>query len=431
MAFKLSFKIMYRNRFPGTVEEANRLITNSLTAALNQHSIEVARHYNPSRDSVKVLFSTEKALNKAMRKSELLQAAGFEPRMSIALKAARTVYCHSFDTTLLITYTQNDIVEMLRNAEWKVRGIYILSSKKSLKIEMESSEEARRFINTHNTEIGRIPIHKTSKELEVNPQVPQCWDCGDLNPTHTSGNCIKRKRCLKCGSESHQFYHCPIPKELDSMKNEHKQNRFCIPCNIRGDHTSLDHRQCPEKRKIVQDRVRQAREARTNAENESKRDANLIKKTIEITNTGAWPALHKYQDQQQKTSTIILLALLDEAKHPGTFQRKLDTELHKNGLPIVKYELEPDTAKHALNILCGNNLQTQPIQQQLTQLTQQQPSGSGAQPGPIILRTFTNLDNPTPVIKKTQAHLRYCNDQEKQQKNLELQMTTHTVWMNQ
>ena len=410
MAFKLSFKILNRNRYNGTSEEINRLITNNLTTALNQHNIEVSRFYNPSRDSVKVLFTTEKALNKAMKKSELLRGAGFEPRMSIALKSSRTVYCHSFDTTLLTTYTENDIIERLREADWKVISIYILSSKKSLKIEMESSEEAKRFINNHNTEIGHIRIHKTSKELEVNPQVPQCWECGDLNPTHTSGNCMNRKRCLKCGSGNHQFFNCDIPKEIERMTSQQKDNRFCIPCNRRGEHTSLDHRQCPEKRKIVQDRVKAARDARQNEETENKRDTELIKKTIEITNTGAWPALQKYQDQQQKTSTIILLALLDEAKNHGCFQRKLDSELLKNGLPIVKYELEPNTAQSALDTLCATNFQ-RPVNQPTA-------SGSGAPMAPIILRTFTNHDNPATGTQKTPAHLRHINDQNKHNKRI-------------
>ena len=62
------------------------------------------------------------------------------------------------------------------------------------------------------------------------------------------------------------------------MTTEQKRQRYCIPCNRRGDHTSLDHRYCPEKRKIVQERVKMARESRNTEENANKRDTDLIKK---------------------------------------------------------------------------------------------------------------------------------------------------------
>ena len=35
-----------------------------------------------------------------------LKQHGYEPRMPIAMKAARTVYCYGFDNTLLVTYSE-------------------------------------------------------------------------------------------------------------------------------------------------------------------------------------------------------------------------------------------------------------------------------------------------------------------------------------
>ena len=139
------------------------------------------------------------------------------------------------------------------------------------------------------------------------------------------------------------------------MTHDDKERRHCIPCRTYGDHTSLDHRHCPSKRRIVQERLKIARETRKKGDEENKRDTELIKKTMEISGIEAWPALQTYQHQQQQTTTIILLALLDENCNQGTFQTKLDSELTRNGLPLVKYNLAPNTAETITNIICGAN----------------------------------------------------------------------------
>ena len=105
MAYKLSFKIE-RNKYTGDVETVNRKINQDLVNVTNAQRIELLRIYQPSRDSIKALFPDEKNLNKALNKSTVMKAAGFEPRISMALKAARTVYCYNLDNTLPNTYTQ-------------------------------------------------------------------------------------------------------------------------------------------------------------------------------------------------------------------------------------------------------------------------------------------------------------------------------------
>ena len=354
MAYKLSFKIN-RARYTGNAEDINRQINQELVRVRNIQHIELLRIYQPSRDSIKVLFPDEKNTNKAITKSAALKSAGFEPRLSMALKAARTVYCFNLDDALLSTYTQHDIKESLKQAEWKVKDVYIMNSKKTFKIEMETTVEAKRFINSRRTSVGSILIHQESKEVEVDPTIPQCWECGHLNPKHISSTCPGNKRCIKCGNHSHQFFNCPIPKDTDRMNERDRANRFCIPCDARGDHTSLDHRQCPTKRRLVQEKINAARDKRKSEETEERRDTNLIQKTLEIANTNAWPALQNSQEQQQKTSTIVLLALLDEASSPGSFQRKLTNEMKKNGLPEVKYEPEPETATYMAKLIAGAN----------------------------------------------------------------------------
>ena len=125
------------------------------------------------------------------------------------------------------------------------------SWKNGADFEMETTEEARKFINSKRTAIGPILIHQESKEVEVDPTIPQCWECGRFNPQHTSNLCPENKRCIKCGSRSHQFFGCPMPRDFERMSEQDKENRYCIPCETRGNHTSLDHRQCPEKRRLV------------------------------------------------------------------------------------------------------------------------------------------------------------------------------------
>ena len=354
MAFKLSFRFN-RTAYHGTLEEIKQQITNKLTRSLNTLRIEVMRFYSPSRDSIKVLFSDEKDVNKALDKFDELKRDGFEPRISMAMKADRTAYCFGFDPTLLSTYTNDNIKEILTNENWKVRDVYIMSSKKSFKIEFNSSQEANKFIQDNNTNIGGIRLDCNSKELEIDPTVRQCWSCGTLNPNHNSEECTGPKKCLKCGSRNHQFYNCTLPKNHNDMDHEQKENRYCIPCRTYGDHTSLDHRYCPSKRRIVQERISEAREKRKSEEDNSKRDSELIKKTIEISSTETWPALHKYQQQQQMTTSIILLAILDENSNQGIFQQKLNSELAKNGLPLIKYTLEHNTAQSITNIICAAN----------------------------------------------------------------------------
>ena len=183
---KLSFKFD-RNKY--NVAERNQVINNDISSILNANGIEAARFYAPSCDSIKVLFINEPALNKAIIKTEILKAAGFEPRMFLALKASRTVYCHSFDDSLITSYTPTNMKDNLIQGGWKVNNIYIMNSKKSLKIEFLDSAQANKFINKSNTSIGGIPIHKDSKEIEIDPTVPQCWECGQLNPRHNSSDC--------------------------------------------------------------------------------------------------------------------------------------------------------------------------------------------------------------------------------------------------
>ena len=252
-----------------------------------------------------------------------------------------------------------------------------------------TSKEARQFITSDNTSIGGIPLHTESKEQEIDPTIPQCWECGILYPEHNTINCPGPKRCLKCNSDAHKFFECPIPKNIDQMSEEHNSQRHCIPCQTKGDHTSLDHQFCTTKKTILNEKIKSLREKRKAEENSDKRDIDLIKKTLEISNTKTWPALHKYQHQQQKTSYIILLALLEENGNPGSLQTKLDTELNRNGLPTIKYNLGPDTARTVTNIICANNVSNSNSNHERTPIIiKTKQHGAGAANPPVSMSKY-------------------------------------------
>ena len=137
----------------------------------------------------------------------------------------------------------------------------------------------------------------------------------------------------------------------ENMSEAHKWARYCIPCGIQGDHTSIDHSACPTKREIIRERVREAR-IKKEAETQSKqRDLDLITQIFDYTNTEAWP--HLQSNPQLKFSTLVTLALVDEAVNPGFFQDKLTRYSELNNIPKVNYCLQPNTAKVFFNSLVG------------------------------------------------------------------------------
>ncbi|CAL4163837.1 unnamed protein product [Meganyctiphanes norvegica] len=142
MALKISFRFSRRG-YSGTTEEIQDKITRNLVRTLNQNRIQHSRLYTPSRESIKAIFINEADINKAIELTDTLKTAGFEPRISMALKTARTVYCFGFDPSLIAAYSQNNIEEILTTANWKIRGVYIMNSKRSFKIEFQTTTEAK------------------------------------------------------------------------------------------------------------------------------------------------------------------------------------------------------------------------------------------------------------------------------------------------
>ena len=73
MAYKMTFKFD-RNRYSNadTLKERNQTIINELYQITYDLNIECTQLYTPSRDSLKALFPTEKAINKVLIKTQTL-----------------------------------------------------------------------------------------------------------------------------------------------------------------------------------------------------------------------------------------------------------------------------------------------------------------------------------------------------------------------
>ena len=145
------------------------------------------------------------------------------------------------------------------------------------------------------------------------------------------------------------------------MTIQDRQARYCVPCGKKGEHTSLDHTYCPKKREILQERVRESREKRKTETENNHKDIELIRSVFEYSNTNVWPTI--YTKQQIATSTIISMALLDQAVNPGTFQNKFKIGCEQNGIPTVKYIIERNTAKEFFNTMCGALIQSRELTQ--------------------------------------------------------------------
>ena len=355
MALKIIFKFQRNYYNHETKRENDQQIKQNLNRILIDKGITTSHFYPPGWNSIKVIFPTDSEIDKVMENEESFKAENFEPKMSLSLKSCRTVFCTNFDPVLLQTYDKKYIKEILKEQKWKVKEIYIMKSNKSFKVELTSRSEAKKFLKHENINIGGIRIGENCKEPELDPTIIQCWECGEMDPNHKSQNCTGHKKCIKCGETSHNFFNCPIPKELNEMSEQQKGARYCTTCKTKGTHTSLDHRLCPKKRNILRERAVVERGKRLTSNETNSRDIELIRKAIDLSNNEQWPMIQTTNQtpQNSKITTIVTLALLDEASNPGTFDKKLEEAFNNNGLPIIKYKLEANTAKNFQKTLCG------------------------------------------------------------------------------
>ena len=369
-AYKIAFRFN-RDTYGDEVNwiAADHEIMRQIQHLLDQKQIKPNRIYELGRNSIKVIFPSEIQLNKVLEHREYFEENYYSPRISMALKASRTVFCSGFDLALLATYDTDQIKKELEKKKWGIENIYIMNNKVSFKIEFKTKHQATKYLDNTNTAIGGIKLAQDNKEREIDPTINQCWCCGILNPDHKSQNCLGTQICLKCGSLDHKFFNCDIPRTLQEMTQEHKDNRYCAACKKKGDHTTLDHAQCPTKKAMIQGWVREARTKRTEDNQAKQHDIDLIRNVIEFSNTEEWPTL-QHNSQQTRVTTIVAMALLEEAVMPGSFQAKLTQNLANNGISDIKYTPHPETARAFFHAVCG----AASAEQITPSISQQQPA---------------------------------------------------------
>ena len=83
MALKLIFKFERDNYSPEAMNNSNESIKQNLNRILDNNSITISHMYKPARNSVKVIFPTEKEIDKVIENEEEFKASNFEIKMSL------------------------------------------------------------------------------------------------------------------------------------------------------------------------------------------------------------------------------------------------------------------------------------------------------------------------------------------------------------
>ena len=134
MALKLIFKFIREGNSPRRLNGDNIQWKTKLQSVFDQESIVASHVYQPARDSIKAIFSNEAEIDKVMKKEAKFKENNFEPKMSLSLKACRTIFCTNLDPALQTAYSTEDLKDLLNQQEWKVKDIYKMRSGKSMKI---------------------------------------------------------------------------------------------------------------------------------------------------------------------------------------------------------------------------------------------------------------------------------------------------------
>ena len=140
MTLKLAFRFNRTSYVADEMRKFNPQITKRIQELMDEKAISYIHMYPPARNSIKAIFPTEKEIDKVFNHADHFKNNNFEPRLSLKLKANRTVFCTNLDPSLLELYTKEDIKASLTEQNWRVKDIYIMKSKKSFKIEMKDQK---------------------------------------------------------------------------------------------------------------------------------------------------------------------------------------------------------------------------------------------------------------------------------------------------
>ena len=115
MAYKLNFKFVRNNYNLEFRAGGDERVKTTLQTLLARKNISTSRLYNPTRNSLKVIFPSEVELNKVLENKEMFLSENLTPQLSLSVKATRTIFCAGFDRAILQTYSREDIKTILVN----------------------------------------------------------------------------------------------------------------------------------------------------------------------------------------------------------------------------------------------------------------------------------------------------------------------------
>ena len=112
MTFNLTFKFTRDDYSAEAKTDIDSVIKMMLQEKLDDKNIKFSRMYTPNRNTVKVVFLSDEDLNKVFENEDYFRAAFLTPKMSISMKASRTVFCgdliqHYLTTIIKMTLNTN------------------------------------------------------------------------------------------------------------------------------------------------------------------------------------------------------------------------------------------------------------------------------------------------------------------------------------
>ena len=94
MSFKLAFRFKRNNYSPEAMREGDEEIKRNLKIILDTRTVNFNHMYPPARNSIKVIFPSESEIEKILAHPEHFIENHYEPKMSLTLKANRTIFLH-------------------------------------------------------------------------------------------------------------------------------------------------------------------------------------------------------------------------------------------------------------------------------------------------------------------------------------------------
>ena len=216
MSVKLNFKLEREKFSHITGTNVNIGIRNELEKCFTEKRLQFSKAYNPSHKYIKVLLSSEKVVDKIFSHNDYFISKAFQPNLPIQVRSSRTVFCYGFDTDLLRVCDAETIKQNLTDSDpsWEVSNVYVLQSKRSMKIEFKFRATASKFLELKSINICGTRIENHHMELEVDPSINQCYNCGIIDPGHTREQCPHPPCCLRCGYEGHLFFQCQLKPSI-------------------------------------------------------------------------------------------------------------------------------------------------------------------------------------------------------------------------